>query len=444
MRAFHARLDRALAGPAVPLSEMRPDELVAHYRMLERELLRNWDAPLLNDFFAMIHFGALRKLATKWCGDEAGTLQNDLVAGDGNIVSAEPARRIREMAAIAAADPESVGELTSGAVDRALAAVRGTPALAERYDDYLARFGDRCLEELKLETETLDDDPALLLDAIGRAAGAGATTTERERADFRGDAERRAFAALRGRPMRRWIFGTVLRQARARVRDRENLRFERTRVFGRVRRIFLELGKRFAALGLLAEGRDVFWLEVEEALGAVDGTATSVNLRGLVEARRSEFAGYEATPAPPDRFETRGMVHQGRQWEQAAAPAAPPAAEGEQRGGTGCFPGVVRAVVRVVRDAREAELRPGEIMVAERTDPGWVMLFPAAAGLLVERGSLLSHSAIVARELGIPAVVSIPGLTQWLVTGDVVEMDGRAGTVRRLRRSDEREADDAA
>ena len=443
VRAFHARLDRALAGAEVPLSEMRPDELVAHYRTLERELLRNWDAPLLNDFFAMIHFGALQKLATKWCGDVAGTLQNDLVAGDGNIVSAEPARRIREMAAIAASDPSLVGDLTSGNADRALAAVRRTPELAKRYDDYLARFGDRCLEELKLETETLDDDPALLLDAIGRAAGVAPTSTANERADFRGDAERRAFAALRGRPVRRWLFAIVLRQARARVRDRENLRFERTRVFGRVRRIFLELGKQFAALGMLADARDVFWLEVGEALGAVDGTATSVNLRALVDARRSEFAEYEATPAPPDRFETRGMVHQGRQWEQAVRPASA-LATGEQRAGTGCFPGVVRAVVRVVRDPRDAELRPGEIMVAERTDPGWVMLFPAAAGLLVERGSLLSHSAIVARELGIPAVVSMPGLTQWLATGDVVEMDGRAGTVRRLRRSDEREADDAA
>jgi pyruvate,water dikinase len=89
-------------------------------------------------------------------------------------------------------------------------------------------------------------------------------------------------------------------------------------------------------------------------------------------------------------------------------------------------------------------LRPGEILVAERTDPGWVMLFPAASGLLVERGSLLSHSAIVARELGIPAVVSIAGLTRWLATGDMVEMDGRAGTVRRIASDAGREAGDAA
>jgi phosphoenolpyruvate-protein kinase (PTS system EI component) len=60
------------------------------------------------------------------------------------------------------------------------------------------------------------------------------------------------------------------------------------------------------------------------------------------------------------------------------------------------------------------------------------MLFPSARGLLVERGSLLSHSAIVARELGIPAVISIPGLLDWLRDGDEVELDGAAGTVRRL------------
>ena len=195
---------------------------------------------------------------------------------------------------------------------------------------------------------------------------------------------------------------------------------------------------------MLAEPRDVFWLEVDEALGVVEGTATSVNLRALVEARRSEFAQYEATDAPPDRFETRGMVHQGEQWAQGAKPASAPVEGGEARAGTGCYPGVVRGMVRVVRDPRGAELRPGEILVAERTDPGWVMLFPAAAGLLVERGSLLSHSAIVARELGIPAVVSIAGLTQWLTTGDIVEMDGRAGTIRRLRPDDDREANDAA
>ena len=108
--------------------------------------------------------------------------------------------------------------------------------------------------------------------------------------------------------------------------------------------------------------------------------------------------------------------------------------DGDARRGTGCYPGTVRGIARVVRDPREATLEAGEILVAERTDPGWVMLFPAASGLLVERGSLLSHSAIVARELGLPAVVAIDGLTSWLESGDEVELDGRTGDVRRIRR----------
>jgi pyruvate,water dikinase len=60
------------------------------------------------------------------------------------------------------------------------------------------------------------------------------------------------------------------------------------------------------------------------------------------------------------------------------------------------------------------------------------MLFPSAAGILVERGSLLSHASIVARELGIPAIVSVAGLTEWLRDGDCVEMDGATGIVRRI------------
>ena len=93
--------------------------------------------------------------------------------------------------------------------------------------------------------------------------------------------------------------------------------------------------------------------------------------------------------------------------------------------------------MRVVSDPRSTTLKAGEILVAERTDPGWIMLFPSAAGLIVERGSLLSHSAIVARELGIPAVISLPGVTGWLKDGDCVELDGNRGTVTRLDASRE-------
>jgi pyruvate,water dikinase len=212
------------------------------------------------------------------------------------------------------------------------------------------------------------------------------------------------------------------------VRDRENLRFERTRLFGRVRRIAIELGKRLHAMGRLAAPRDVFHLTVEEMLGFVEGTTVTTNLQALVGLRQREFGGYREKVAPADRFTTRGAVHLGNTF-QSEAPAIAP--QGDALKGIGCCPGVVRGRARVILDPRNAVIEPGEILVAPRTDPGWIMLFPAAAGLLVEHGSLLSHSAIVAREMSIPAIVSIPGVTGWVQTGEWLEMDGSTGVVRK-------------
>ena len=435
VRSFHTRVDHALEPAAVALEEQRPDELVAHYRELETELLSRWDAPLLNDFFAMIHFGALRALAKKWCLDTDGTLANDLVAGEGGMISAEPARWIGRMATLAARHPDVVLVLCDGSATDAKAAIAAHRELSREYSAYLERFGDRCAEELKLETCTLGEDPMPLIRAIGQTASNPARADTGDAiAGIRRDAEARVAAAMRTHPLRRRVFDAVLRRARARVRDRENLRFERTRVFGRVRRILVELGRRFAAQGILDDARDVFHLEIHEVLGVVEGTATSIALRELAAARCQEYDAYRAMSGPAERFETRGMVHQGNQFVGDEPDADDSRVSIEAKGGTGCYPGIVRGVARVVRDPRDATLRSGEILVAERTDPGWVLLFPSAAGLLVERGSLLSHSAIVSRELGIPSVVGVAGLTQWLRTGDVVELDGRSGVVRLLER----------
>ena len=86
----------------------------------------------------------------------------------------------------------------------------------------------------------------------------------------------------------------------------------------------------------------------------------------------------------------------------------------------------------MVRDPRNEALRRGEVLVARHTDPGWIALFANASAIVVERGSLLSHSAIVARELGIPCVVGLKGAMDWITTGDQIEVDGAAGTVRKL------------
>lgn len=420
---FQQRLDLALA--PVDLEAMNGDALVAHYRDLERQLLRKWDAPLVNDFFAMIFYGVLRGLCRKWAGDADGTLQNDLLADTGGIISAEPPKRILAMAKLAA----NVQGLPALLADPDLPqkekrkALKNLPELDAAFEDYLAKFGDRCLEELKLESPTVRDDASTLLSSIGMLA-----SNPRPEAE---DPRRSVDPPRIANPLKRFIFGKVLNQARERIRCRENLRFERTRLFGRVRGIFRELGKHLWADGRLESPEDVFYLELPEIFDVWEGTETTKDLAALSKQRRAEFEAYDREEAPPDRFETRGPSHRYERWE---APEKESPVSSDEIKGTGACPGVVRGKVRVVLDPRGARLEQGEILVARQTDPGWVVLFPSSAGLLVEKGSLLSHSAIVSRELRLPCIVSLPDITRILKTGDLVEMNGSTGLIRVLER----------
>jgi rifampicin phosphotransferase len=405
VRRFHTHVETTLGG-GPPLDRASLTELAGEYRRLERALLERWNVPIANDFFVMLSFGLLKGAAERWCGDV--TLAPALLAGSGGMTSAEPARAVQRLAALDAAGDRD--------------------AFAREFAAYVARFGDRCESELKLESPTLHDDPQPLLEAIARLRGAANVDPSGAAERMRADAEKRARTALRGRPLQAFVFARLVSWARARIVARENLRFERTRVFGRVRRIFLAMGRVLARRGAIDDARDVFHLTTDELLGFAEGNAASRELRALAAVRRAESARYAAAPPPPSRFATRDLP--------VAPLSAPPAGtlDDTVRTGTPCCPGVVRARVRVVHDPRET-LRSGEILVAERTDPSWVVLFPAAAAILVERGSQLSHAAIVSREMAIPSVVAIRGLTAWLRDGDLVELDGATGLVRRLERA---------
>ena len=417
---FHRRLRNILANPEVSLANRDLPGLAQYYRSLEHNLLSRWDSPLVNDFLCMIAFGLSRKVLLKWCGANVGqALHNDFMIGQGDIISAEPAQRIRNIAALARQHTTLVDRLVTGDGST----LDEYPQLAAAVGDYLDKFGDRCTQELKLESITLHEDPTPLLQAIGFTA----RKEHRPEQNQGPSPEARLAVALRGRPVKRWLAGALIRWTKARIRDRENLRFERTRLFGRVRQIFLEIGRHLCERDLLENSRDIFHLEVAEILGVVEGSMVTYDLKELVTLRKRQFEEFQDRPAPPNRLETRGAVLPALMSHDTQVQSATVDSDSVQ--GLGCCSGVVRAPVRVVTDPRREALQPGEILVAQHTDPGWIALFCNASGIIVERGSLLSHSAIVAREMGIPAVVAVDNVMSWLQTGDVVEMDGASGRI---------------
>jgi rifampicin phosphotransferase len=194
-----------------------------------------------------------------------------------------------------------------------------------------------------------------------------------------------------------------------------------------------EVGERFAAAAVIAHPDDVLMLRGEEVRDAL-ADLTRSELHGRVAERRKHLARYATVDAPA----MLGTLPAGPPPESpftrlAAKFSGVPAGEAEPgvvRGASGSA-GTATGVARVVRSLAEAgRLSAGEILVAETTAPPWTPLFGVAAAVVTETGGILSHSAVVAREYGIPAVVGAFGATTAIKDGDVIEVDGDAGTVR--------------
>ncbi len=219
---FHRRIDAAL-GPLAgeDLSRRTPDELLALYRRLEHDLLRQWQTPLVNDFLTMITFGILGRMVEKWLPDLPPSIVNDLLSGEGGIISAEPARRVAELSRQAASSAEVMRLLAAEADDhrvwQRLVSDSRYVAFREEVEGYLREFGDRCANELKLETVTLSEDPAFLIRMIRQGA---LQTVDRPAAApyqrLRQQAEAQIDQRLSG--LRRALFRRVLGATRARVR----------------------------------------------------------------------------------------------------------------------------------------------------------------------------------------------------------------------------------
>ena len=400
--------------------------------------------------FGMVAFGVLGALTRRWLTPGEATpaaaasdsLRNDLLCGEGDLKSTEPTKLLMRIAETLDGGDAAVREwfVTETAADVWRALKRGAaPEIRAMFDDFLRRYGFRCVNELKLEEPDLHDNPRFAVASVQsylRTGGHSIAAMDAREASIPRAAEDRVRAALSG--PKRWLYLRAVAWARRSVSDRELLRFERTRTFGITRRLFRGIGANLTALGALAREEDVFYLTLDEVMAYQEGRSVTADFRPIVAARRAEFDEYRAGPPLPDRFLTRGAVGGVMRYPSVLLERdllASTAAEDEPGvlRGTPCSPGVVDGVARVEERLEDAAGIDGEILVTERTDPGWVPIFPACAGLIIERGSLLSHSAVVARELGLPTIVGVRGRPmQRLRSGDRVRMDGASGEIRIL------------
>jgi len=296
-------------------------------------------------------------------------------------------------------------------------------------EEYLQRYGHRGPHELEISIPRPAEDPAWLDRQLAASASpvAAETLLERQRAAF--DAAWQRF--LQRYPAKADSIRQRIDRAAASTRLREEARSEATRVVWAVREYVLRAGQ----LTCLENEDDVFFLSLDEMHDVLSGDRAAL---ALIPARREMHARYSALPSYPaiivGRFDPfQWAADPGRRTDIYDARVASPVLRSGAITGFAGAAGVVEGRVRRLDRPEDGEqLQPGEVLVTATTNVGWTPLFPRAAAIITDVGAPLSHAAIVARELGIPAVVGCGDATMRLHTGDRVRVHGGEGRVEIL------------
>lgn len=296
-----------------------------------------------------------------------------------------------------------------------------------RFADYLKVHGSVAYE-LDFSNPTPGEAPEPLLDVVKMyLQGQGNNPHERQRAavELREQATQAMLMRLRW-PLRGW-FEKSLRWAQEYGPAREDSLADLGMALPLIRRLLGVLGRRLVLAGAIREAEDIYWLEETELVGLVNDLQAGRPLEDMsprLPARRAEWrAVHKAIPPAmlPEKSWMSKIIPWSRQDE----------GEGQVKfKGMGTSGGVVTATARILYGPEDfPRFRPGDVLVAVTTTPAWTPLFAMASAVVTDIGGPLSHSSIVAREFGIPAVMATGVATRRIRDGQTITVDGRAGVV---------------
>lgn len=415
------------------LGAMSDAELVQYARKFQPELEQDWIWHVFTSLSASLGPGVLASLAA-----EAGAagLSLDLIAGLGDLESASPAqalwalsRQVKDSPELSALFDEGVG-----AVWRALQERRDgdVARFGAAFDEFMAQYGCRGPNEWDLYTKSWEVDPTqpLGMAASMRHSPDSEAPANRMRAqeERRETAGRRMGELLADAPDKLAQFDAALASAALCIAAREKTKLMCVLDLGEIRMALLELGRRGVAAGLFADPSDVMML----LAGELDAYLTDPASFAPVIAERLETfrelydiePPFVLTTDPPPLAEWPRKSR-----SRPKGTNAPEAAETVLTG-LGGSPGSYTGRSCIITGLDQAgRIEPGDVLVASFTDAAWTPLFLVAGAVVVDLGAINSHAMVVARELGIPCVVSVQDATSRVPDGALVTVDGTAGTV---------------
>ena len=303
--------------------------------------------------------------------------------------------------------------------------VDGSDPFVAEFETFLEEFGHRAAGEFDPSRPRWRDDPSTPLGIVRANLVGEADGAHRERLQERKRQAQEAIDELyanAGRglfgPLRWRLVDRLIRTYRSHIHLRDEPKHAMAHLFAAWHEALQRAGGHLVSEGVLTAADDVWFLRREELLALLADPDIEVP---DIDARRRAHERHKRTDVPP-LITSEGEI---------------PRTERKDLGentlvGTGVSAGVVEGTARIVHDPASATLEPGDILVCPSSDPAWTPLFATASGLVTEVGGRLTHGALVAREYGLPAVLSVTGATERIADGQRIRVDGTQGTVEIL------------
>ncbi|MBI3134051.1 MAG: hypothetical protein HYZ14_05180 [Bacteroidetes bacterium] len=400
------------------LTHLSHQDAITLFLSIEKKLTANWLAPAVNGLYTALFFSRLRSAINgSRISREHPNFVNDILFSTGDVISVIIVREFQKLVAEInqnAALKELFQQLSSTELEKKTQ--QHFPEFYTLVNHYIEEYGDRSeAGELKMETTNYRENRTAFFEylksgidqvSVRQAQPSGFDYNQILRSTYPWNVFKRAYLKF------------LIRNTIRRIRDRENFRFMRTKTFSVLRQISRAMDHDLLSKSIIETKGDTLYLELDELLHA----AKKDTYKTLIAARKKEYETYaNQTAAARYHQMTTGFV-----------PITEPTGTGGKNfiTGIGCCSGEMYAEVLIIESNQftDQELK-GKILIAGYFEPGWINLFASAAGIISERGNLLSHTSIICREMGIPSIVGAKGILKRVKTGDRIRMNGATGKI---------------
>jgi pyruvate,water dikinase len=366
------------------------EECLTVFKEFDKELISRWHIPVENDFMVMTFFGLLQNVVANEKLQEAVSF---------NSKTGQQIDALIHIKDLVYDDILLQQAIEENITENFRKALLKNEQILHTLEEYYSEYGGRFANELKLESPDVEEDAGKLISLL-RLYRNKRSKPETSHIPVRADT---------------LYVRILIRRFRKYAAQRESMRLLRSNGFSVVRKLFIRIGALYSEEKRIEVSEDIFYLSFQEIFKNL------TDYSEMIAHRKEQYKKYY-TITPPVYF-------------TLAEGESPPTVDSRTETsyllkGRTCSAGFVKGKVRVFKEFELPDETDFDIVVARNTDPGWTPLLGVARGLIIENGGILSHAAIVSRELGIPTVIGVENATNILRTGMIVGLDATTGLVR--------------